>query len=121
MRRKLEINADAAEASRSKTVAAMDRLEDEIGPSGFLVGDSFSVADLTAASLFYPVASPPEFPYPSVQEPPESGREFLESLAQRPGGEWVAEMYRRHRRPRGQPALSRATASPGEPAAPASR
>jgi glutathione S-transferase len=121
MRRKLEINADAAEASRSKTVAAMDRLEDEIGPSGFLVGDSFSVADLTAASLFYPVASPPEFPYPSVQEPPESGREFLESLAQRPGGEWVAEMYRRHRRPAGRPALSRATASPGEPAAPASR
>jgi glutathione S-transferase len=120
MKRTLDINAEAAEASRSKTIAAMDRLEAEIGASGFLVGDSFSVADLTAASLFYPVARPPEFSYPTVSEPPESGREFLDSLAQRPGGEWVAETYRRHRRPPSQPAPS-ATASPGEPAAPASR
>jgi glutathione S-transferase len=99
MRRALEINPGAAEASREKTVAALDRLEDEIGPSGYLVGDSFTVADLTAAALFYPVVRPPEFPYPSVTDPPESAREFLDSLSRRPGGEWVAEMYRRHRSP----------------------
>jgi glutathione S-transferase len=97
MRRTMNINAAAAERSREKTVAAMDRLEEEIGPSGYLVGDSFSVADLTAASLFYPVARPPEFPYPSITDPPDSAREFLDPLTQRPGGEWVAEMYRRHR------------------------
>jgi glutathione S-transferase len=121
MRRRMDINADAAEASREQSAAAMDRLEEEIGPSGFLVGDSFSVADLTAAALFYPVARPPEFPYPSVSEPPESGREFLESLERRPGGQWVAEMYRRFRSPSGQPAPSAPTASPGASAAPASR
>jgi glutathione S-transferase len=97
MKRTLKIDAATAEASREKTAAAMDRLEDEITPSGYLVGDAFSVADLTAAALFYPVARPPEFPYPSVTEPPDSAREFLDSLARRPGGEWVAEMYRRHR------------------------
>ena len=97
MRRTLEIDAEKADASREKAVAAMDRLEGEIAPSGYLAGDSFSVADLTAAALFYPVARPPEFPYPSVTEPPESAREFLDSLARRPGGEWVTEMYRRHR------------------------
>lgn len=100
MRRALEINVGAVEQSRRKTVAAMDRLEDEIQPSGYLVGDSFTVADLTAAALFYPVIVPPEFPYPSVTDPPAQAREFLDPLARRPGGEWVAEMYRRHRIPR---------------------
>jgi len=103
MRRKMDIYAPAAEESRRKTVAAMDRLEEEIGPSGYLVGDSFSVADLTAAALFYPVARPPEFPYPSMTDPPDSAREFLDPLAERPGGEWVTEMYRRHRTPSAEP------------------
>jgi len=97
MRRSMNIYEEPAEASREKVVAAMDRLEAEIGPSGYLVGDSFTVADLTAAALFYPIAQPPEFPYPSVAYPPESSREFIDSLAERPGGEWVAEMYQRHR------------------------
>jgi len=97
MRRSMKIYPERAEASREKTVAAMDRLEAELGPSGYLVGDSFSVADLTAAALFYPVARPREFPYPSVPDPPEPAREFVDSLLERPGGQWVAEMYRRHR------------------------
>jgi glutathione S-transferase len=99
MRQRFEMTAETAEVSRAKTVAAMDRLEREISPSGFLVGESFTVADLTAAALFYPVVSPPEFPYPMVadHELPESAREFRGSLAERPGGRWVAEIYHRHR------------------------
>jgi glutathione S-transferase len=99
MRRRMEITAGAAEESRAKTVAAMDRLEREISPSGYLVGESFTVADLTAAALFYLAARPPEFPYPMVadHELPQSLREFLGSLAERPGGKWVAEIYHRHR------------------------
>lgn len=103
MRKRMRIDAATAARSREKTSAAMDRLEREIGPSGYLVGDSFSVADLTAAALFYPVARPAEFPYPSVTDPPDSAREFLDPLAERPGGEWVAEMYRRHRIPLAEP------------------
>jgi glutathione S-transferase len=93
----MRINAEAAEHSRARTVAAMDRLEREISPSGFLVGESFTVADLTAAALFYPVVRPPEFPYPMVEGLPDSARAFLDSLARRPGGRWVGEIYRRHR------------------------
>jgi len=52
MRQRFEISAESAAASRAKMVAAMDRLEREISPSGYLVGDSFTVADLTAAALF---------------------------------------------------------------------
>jgi glutathione S-transferase len=97
MRSKFRLNPAAALDSREKTVAAMDRLERELGRSGYLVGDSFTVADLTAASLLYPVVRPASFPYPSVTESPESAREFLDSLAARPGGQWVAETYTRER------------------------
>jgi glutathione S-transferase len=110
MRRALEINARAAEESRAKTATAMDRLEQEIGSSGYLVGSSFTVADLTAAALFYPVVLPPEFPYPSVTDPPVSAREFLDPLAQRPGGKWVAEIYRKHRLPSAELAPKQAAA-----------
>jgi glutathione S-transferase len=99
MRRALTVTAQAAAESRERCVSAMDRLEHELGPSGYLVGDRFSVADLTAAALFYPAVQPPEFPYPSVTRIPAEAREFLDALGQRPGGRWVAEMYRRHRVP----------------------
>jgi glutathione S-transferase len=99
MRRRFEIDAKAAANSRTKMVAAMDRLEREISPSGYLVGDSFTVADLTAAALFYPVPRPAEFPYAMVADDdlPDSWRGFLDALARRPGGQWLAQIYRRHR------------------------
>ncbi len=99
MRRRMQIEAEPAAESRDLTVAALDRLEAEIGPSGYLVGDSFSVADLTAASLFYPLVLPPEFPYPVLQEVPETGREFLAPLVIRPGAQWIRDIYARHRLP----------------------
>ena len=99
MRQRFEISADAAANSRAKMVAAMDRLEREISPSGYLVGESFTVADLTAAALFYPVPRPAGFPYAMVADDdlPDSFREFVDSLARRPGGQWVEQIYRRHR------------------------
>ena len=99
MRRRFEISTESAAHSRAKMVAAMNRLEREISSSGYLVGDSFTVADLTAAALFYGVARPPEFPYPmvAVNDLPDSWREFLDSLEQRPGGQWLTQMYRQHR------------------------
>jgi glutathione S-transferase len=97
MRRVLTINTPEAARSRAATVAAMDRLEAELQPSGYLVGDRFSIADLTAAALFYPVVLPPEFPYRMPADVPEPGREFITALAARPGGRWVGEMYARHR------------------------
>ena len=99
MRRALDITPSAAEASRAKMVAAMDRLEQELGGREFLVGNRFSVADLTAAALFYPVVRPAEFPYPSPTEVPPEAETFLRPLAARPGGQWVARTYSRFRRP----------------------
>src|SRR5262249_33122587 len=66
----MQIDAASASRSREKTLAALDRLEAELRPSGYLVGDRFSVADLTAAALLAPVVFPPEFPYPPPVPPP---------------------------------------------------
>ena len=90
---------DAARA-REAVVAALDRLEAELeqGEGEFLVGDSFSVADLTAASLFYPVVVPPEGPLdPDLPRPPAFER-FRQSLSERRGYKWVQETFRKHRR-----------------------
>jgi glutathione S-transferase len=101
MKRFMNIYEEPAMRSREKTIAALDTLEKELGDKDYLVGDSFSIADLTAASLFYPLALPPEFPYtsPTWEQLPDGAREFLGSLRERPGAQWVAEMYRRHRLP----------------------
>ncbi len=101
MRRIFDIHEEPSMHSRAKTIAALDRLESELGGGDYLVGDRFTSADLTAASLFYPLAQPDEFPYPSpsLEQMPEGAREFLGTLRERPGAQWVAEMYHRHRLP----------------------
>jgi glutathione S-transferase len=92
------VNSDeAATASREKVVAALDRLEAELDGREYLAGDRFSVADLTAAALFYPLVLPAEGP--SLGQVPDGYERFRTSLAERPGFRWVADMYRRHRVP----------------------
>jgi glutathione S-transferase len=91
------INAQTATEGRQKTIAAFERLESEVGPSGYLVGDAFTVADLTAASLFFPLVRPPESDHLIPGELPEPLQEFSAEQETRPGWEWVREMYRRHR------------------------
>jgi glutathione S-transferase len=91
---------EAAQAAGEKVIAALDRLEAELEANGgdYLVGDSFTVADLTAASLFYPLVDPPEGPK-VLPDAPEAIERFRAPLADRRGYRWVAEMFARHRHP----------------------
>ena len=50
-----------------KLRAAGERFQAELQPSGYLVGGTFTVADLTLAALLSPVVAPPQFPYPQPQ------------------------------------------------------
>jgi glutathione S-transferase len=89
----------AAEVARAEIVAALDRLEAELGSGEFLAGDAFSVADLSAAALFYPLVLPDEGPLPAEEPLPAGLEAFRAPLAERPGYRWIEETYRRHRRP----------------------
>jgi glutathione S-transferase len=91
------IDPGSADAAREKTEAAMDRLEQEIGESGYLVGDSFTVADLTAAALFFPFVRPPEAPHRFDAALPPRFAELQEEMSSRRGYQWVEEIYRKHR------------------------
>lgn len=89
---------DAADRARVKVLAAVDRLEAELGSGDHLAGDAFSVADLTAAALLYPLVRPPEA-YVTLQRMPERVEQLRAELSDRRGYRWVQEMFRRHRRP----------------------
>jgi glutathione S-transferase len=79
-------------------MAALDRLEEELDGREYLVGDAFSVADLTAAALLYGLVLPPEGPWHPENVPvPWEAR--MEALGDRPASLWVCEMYARHRFP----------------------
>jgi glutathione S-transferase len=98
---------DAARRARERVLAALDRLEAELGEGEYLVGSSFTVADLTAAALFYPLVTPPEGP--KVPPVTPGYEEFRAPLRDRRGYRWVEEIFRRHRKPTGPrvPAASR--------------
>lgn len=88
---------EAAERSRQTVRAALDRLEAELDGNEYLVGDRFSVADLTAAALFYPLVLPSGGP--DLGDPPEGFERFRAPLVGRPGARWVEAIYGEHRHP----------------------
>ncbi len=89
------VSDDKAQQARQRTLAALDRLESQLDGREYLVADRFTVADLTAAALFYPLVLPPEGPL--QLDPPAAVAEFRNDVAQRPGYRWVETMFARHR------------------------
>lgn len=85
-----------AVAARATILDAADRVEAALSPSGHLVGETFSVADLAGAALFTPLLCPPQRPYaPAVDAMPIL--ELRAELEGREAGRWVTETYARHR------------------------
>jgi len=93
--------------------AYFDLLESEIGPSGYLVGDRFGLADLAAAAIMTAVVRPPEFPYPLPEPWPRELVELRQSVSDRAGFRWVLDIYARHRGMSSDVARDRATFLPG--------
>jgi glutathione S-transferase len=97
IRRQLGADEEGARRGRGQTLAAFDRIESTLGGSDYLVGDRFSVADLTGAALLSPLVDPPGFSYETPDRWPEGWEAFRAKLRDRDAWAWVDEMYRRHR------------------------
>ena len=77
--------------------AVCRRWASERGSRDYLVGERFSVADLTFCALVGPLVAPPEFPFDFPAGLGELTAEARATLERHGAMEWVLEMYRRHR------------------------
>jgi glutathione S-transferase len=85
------------EADRATVNAALDRIEQERQGRAYLVGDAFTVADLTAAAMLSPVLQPPEIQYPLRVELPPYLQDYRAALLRHPATQWAAGIYHLHR------------------------
>jgi glutathione S-transferase len=92
-----DIDHEGIETAWAKLRAAGARFRSELGPSGYLVGGGFTVADLTVAALVSPLVAPEQFPYPQPQRRHPRLAEVRAALAEEGLAEWAREMYARHR------------------------
>jgi glutathione S-transferase len=92
-----DISAARLDADRATVVEALDRIERERQGRAHLVGDTFTVADLTAAALLSPLLQPPEIQYPVQVELPPYLQDYRATVLRHPAAQWAIEVYRLHR------------------------
>jgi glutathione S-transferase len=92
-----KISDSNLETDRSTVNAALDRIEQERQGHAYLVGDAFTVADLTAAALLGALLQPPEIQYPLRVDLPPYLQDYRATLLQHPATQWAAGIYRLHR------------------------
>ncbi len=90
-------DAEGIERAFERTRRALDFVEKQVGVSGYLVGDAFSVADLCCASLLAPIANPDHPDMRSPEPVPESIQAFRARFREHSAIRWVLDQYARHR------------------------
>ena len=91
------VDAENAVRAREKTREALDLVAREAGPDGYLVGDRFSVADLTAAALLSPATNAPGCQVRHPEPWPPVLLAWWKAWETHPGVAWVKATYGRHR------------------------
>jgi glutathione S-transferase len=85
--------SDATAAAFAMTDQYFDEIAKAVERTGFLVGDQFSVADLTAAALAAPAVNP-DHPDMSKPDPkPVCVQNFIARFADHPTTAWVRDIY----------------------------
>jgi glutathione S-transferase len=105
-RRVRGLTPEACAEFRAAAVASLDELEAILERNGgrYLVGDTFSAADLTGAALLAPMVRPPGSPWAADTAaeapegyPPEELEQFRSEVAARPIARWALRMWETHR------------------------
>lgn len=102
MRKALNLEREAAEASRTRIESVFETVEKRLADGRrYLMGDRFTAVDLTFASLAAPVLLPPEHGagMPSLEQMHQPMAAQIEAWRQRPAGQLGLRLYRedRHR------------------------
>ena len=85
------------EQARYEFDVAMGELEKKLNRRHYLVGDQFTRADLSVASMLSLLVMPPEHPFPWIDVPDARTQIFLDLYRDHPVCAWVRKMYRAHR------------------------
>ncbi len=91
------VTPDNVARCKTSTREWLDRISEQAKATGYLVGDTFSVADLTAAALLAPIA---DVSHPAMKRPrpiPQSVQDILAINASHPAIEWTNRIYDQHR------------------------
>jgi glutathione S-transferase len=99
LKRYLDLEPDSVRRDERVLLRAFERLEGRLAARSFLVGDSFSRADLTLAALCSPLLRPSEHPWPApaaLERDPEVA-ELAQRLRASVTGQRIAAAYARRR------------------------
>jgi glutathione S-transferase len=100
MRRGMNITAESAERSLGKVREVFATVSDSLADGRpFLVGETFSAADLTFAALAAPVILPRGYggSLPALSDLPRAFLTLVEEFRTTPAGAFAQRMYRDHR------------------------
>lgn len=95
---RMDLGTEQGRASRAIVEGELDWLDALLSDGRqYLVGDDFSRADMTAASLLAPLALPPQHPvYNRMIHPPRMAAD-VSSWDKRPSLRWVHDIYAQYR------------------------
>ena len=82
------------EKDRAVVAAALDRIEQERQGRAYLIGEVFTVADLSAAALLGALLQPREIQYPLQVELPPYLQDYRATLLRHPAAQWAVGIYR---------------------------
>lgn len=91
------ISAAKVEQARREFDIAMDELAQKLKQRTYLVGEQFTRADLSVASMLAWLVMPPEHPFPWKKFPDPQTRAFYAEYQGHPVLEWVTRIYQNHR------------------------
>jgi glutathione S-transferase len=77
----------------------MQKLADMVSENDYLVGDHFTRADLSVASMLSLLVLPEQLPLPVLPVPDEHVRRMMDEYQGHPVSEWARSMYQKHRSP----------------------
>jgi glutathione S-transferase len=97
VQRDFGIDRASVEVAWAKCRLACQRFRAELGSSGYLVGNAFTVADLTVAALLSPVVAPEQFPYPQPQRDHPRLADLRRMIDEHGGLDWARWIYAHHR------------------------